>query len=65
MMVSVSTQILLGDAKPGAYSPSGDSKWMGILDLDARKSYISVSLLKELRRGTREMALRQEERRRN
>lgn len=36
-MTSVITQILLGDTKPGAYSPSGDSKWMGILDLDTRK----------------------------
>lgn len=37
MKISVSTQILLGDAKPGAYSPSGDTKWTGILDVDARK----------------------------
>lgn len=64
-MISLSIQILLGDAKPGAYSPSGDTKWMGILDLDARKGYVSVSLLKELHRGTREIALRQEESRRN
>lgn len=36
-MISVIIQILLGDAEPGAYSPSGDTEWIDVLDLSTRK----------------------------